>query len=191
MQKIINIKKYNYDCCENHFYLINDNAVVCFFQGLNRDLIFSILSFKKINKVSFIVKKEEFKELYDLIDGMINEIHSRKDIIGYEELFEKGFFSWQSDAPANEESWNTNDIFVYNYFNILPIESAYKLEFINSTNKNRFTVEINTDRSRYDRIRFDVWDLYKELENVCDIGDETILNSNIKQLALKYKNIIQ
>ena len=187
MQRIINLKRYSYDCCENNFYFINDEAVVHFYQAPNYDLVFSILTLNNSNKVSFIVSQYEFKELYNSIAHMLNEIHFRKDIIGYRELFEKGFFSWQSDAPANEEAWSANDNFVYNYFNIIPVESAYKLEFINSTNNPRFTVEINTDRSRYDRIRFDVWDFYKELENICHTVDETILKDNIKQLVLKYK----
>ena len=187
MQKLINVKKDNYDCCDNSFYFINNEAIVHFYQSPNYDLIFSILVLNNSNKVTFVVSQEGFKKLYDLIDSMLNEIHSRKDILGYQELFEKGFFSWQSDAPANEEAWNTNDKFVYNYFNIIPLESAYKLEFANSTNNPRFTVEINTDRSRYDRIRFDVWDFYKGLENVCNIVEEITFNDTIKQHVLKYK----
>ena len=187
MQKIINVEKYNYDCCTNHFYFINDEAIICFYQALNCDLIFSIFTFNDLENVSFIVSKNEFKQIYELIEGMLNQIHSRKDVIGYNELFEEGFFCWKSDAPSNEEAWASSDRFIYNYFNIIPIESGYKLEFINNTKTPRFSVEINTDRSRYDRMRFDVWDLYKNLENVCPKVDENDLNEMVKNLVLCYK----
>lgn len=184
MQKIINVRKFNHDCCENHFYFINDDAIICFYQALNYDLIFSVLSFNN-NNITFIITETEFREIYYLIDSMLNKIHSRKDILGYKELFEKGYFSWQSDAPANEEDWAASNKFIYNYFNIIPIDYAYKLEFINNTNNPRFCIEINTDRSRYDRMRFDMWDLYKKLEKVCPLENEMFLNETVKQLYLK------
>jgi len=188
MQKIINVKEYNYDCSNNHFYFIDDNAIICFYQGLNCDLVFSIHTFDSVDKVIFTISESEFKEIYDLIDNMLNEIQSRKDILEYTELFEKGYFSWKSDAPANEEEWNSNNQFIYNYFNIIPTHSAYKLEFINNTNNPRFCVEINTDRSRYGRIRFDIWDLYKKLESVCCEDSKEVLLENVKHLAIKFKN---
>lgn len=187
MQKIINVKKYNYDCCDNHFYFINDDAVICFYQSLNCDLVFSISTFKAMEKVTFMITKNEFENIYDLISNMLNEIHARKDILGYRELFEKGYFCWKSDAPTNDGEWTVNNELIYNYFNIIPDESIYKLEFINNTNNCRFCVEVNTDRSRYDRIRFDIWDLYKKLEYICPSEDATFLNETVKQLALKYK----
>lgn len=188
MEKIINVIEYNYDCSANHFYFINDDAIVCFYQGLNCDLVFSVYSFNKLNKVEFIISKTEFKKIYDLIDNMLKEMHSKGDALEYRKLFEKGYFSWKSDAPANEEAWASNDEFVYNYLNIITTETAYKLEFINNTNNPRFCVEINTDRSRYGRMRFNIWDLYKNLENVCCKVDKTALENNVKQIALKYKN---
>lgn len=188
MQKIINVKKFNYDCCDNHFYFISDDAIIDFYQALNCDLLFSVFNFNNLSNVSFIVSEKDFKEVYDLIDEMLNEIHSRKDILGYNNLFEKGFFSWQSDAPANEDAWN-NSFFIYNYFNIIPMHSAYKLEFVNNTNKPRFSVEVNTDRSRYDRIRFDVWDFYKKLEKVCPLVDKNVLNEIVKKMTLNRKTI--
>lgn len=187
MEKIINVIEYNYDCSANHFYFINDDAIVCFYQALNCDLVFSVYSFNNLNKIEFIISKTKFKKVYELIHNMLNEMHSREDILEYNKLFEKGYFSWKSDAPANEEAWTSNEEFVYNYLNIITTESAYKLEFINNTSNPRFSVEINTDRSRYGRMRFNIWDLYKKLENVCYKDSKTTLNDNFKQLALKYK----
>ena len=187
MEKIINVIKYNYDCSANHFYFINDCAIVCFYQALNCDLVFSVYSFHNLNKVEFIISKTKFKKVYELIHNMLKEIHYRKNSLEYNELFKKGYFSWQSDAPANEEAWARNDEFVYNYFNIIAIESAYKLEFINNTSNPRFSVEINTDRSRYGRMRFNIWDLYKNLESVCCKEGKTKLKDEVMQLALKCK----
>lgn len=188
MKKIINVTEYNYDCSNDHFYFINEDAIICFYQALNCDLVFSIYSFNNLNKVVFEISNNEFKEVFYLIDNMLKEMHSKKDTLGYKELFEEGYFSWKSDAPANEWAWSSNEEFVYNYLNIIATESSYKLEFINNTNNPRFSIEINTDRSRYGRMRFNIWDLHKNLENVCHKTDKTVLNNDIKQLALKYKN---
>lgn len=181
MQKIINVREYNCDCSSNHFYFINDDAVVCFYQALNHDLIFSAHTFNGSDKVTFLITKDEFSEVYDLIDAMLTQIHSRKDVYGYNELFEKGHFYWQSDAPAND--WAGNDGFIYNYISIIPTESAYKLEFINNTNFPYFSVEVNTDRSRYGSIGFAICTFYKELANVCSEEDKTIINKHFRQLS--------
>lgn len=161
---------------------------MCFYQGLNCDLIFSVYSFSDLKKVEFIVSKTQFEKIYNLINAMLKEMCSKKDTFEYNELFENGYFSWKRDAPANEETWGSNDKFVYNYFNIITNESSYSLEFINNTRNPGFCVEINTDRSRYGSMRFDVWDLFKNLENVCCKGDKTVLRNNVKQFVLKHKN---
>lgn len=188
MEKIINMTEYNYDCSDNHFYFINDDAITYFYQSLNCDLVFSINSFNSLNKVEFIISKTKFKEVYDLIDNMLKEMYLNKDTFEYQKLFEKGYFSWKSDAPANEEAWTSNADFVYNYFNIIPDESSYKLEWINNTKKPRFCVEINTDRSRYGSMRFYIWDLFKNLENACIKENKITLRENVRQIILKKQN---
>ena len=80
----------------------------------------------------------------------------------------------------------TNE-FVYNYFNIIPIENGYNLEIINSTNSHNFCVKINTYRSRYDRIRVDMFKLFKNLEYACI--EEVINNFKTKVKNLKLSNI--
>ena len=123
-----------------------------------------------------------------IIINMLKQINLKKDTLEYKQLFKEGYFSWKSDEPVNEESWNKLEKFVYNYFNIIPINTAYKLEFINNLDNNRFNIEINTDRSRYATIRFDLWDFYKNLEIVCPQEEQITLNKFVKCLALKYKN---
>lgn len=187
--EIFNVKKDNFDCSDNNYYFINDEALMCFSQGLNCDLTLSVNTYPNIEgKVSFIIDKKEFKDIYDLIHNMLEEIHRRKDVLGYNELFEKGYFSWKSDAPANEELWGTKDEFIYNYFNIIPMESAYILEMVNNTDNYIFCIEINTDRSRYERIRFDVFDFFKNLEHVCHEEDSNFLKEKVKKLKLSKIN---
>lgn len=187
--EIFNVKKDNFDCSDNNYYFINDEAIMHFYQGMNCDLVLSINTYPNIiDKVSFIIDKKEFKDIYNLIYNMLEEIHSRKDILGYNELFEKGYFSWKSDAPANEESWGQTSEFIYNYFNIIPMESAYNLEMINNTNSCMFCIEINTDRSRYDKMRFDMFKLFKNLESVCYEENMDVLRSKVKKLKLSKIN---
>lgn len=188
MEKIINVTEYNYDCSSNHFYFINNDAIICFYQSLNCDLVFSVYSFNSLDKVVFKLSKNKFEKVYDLIDNMLKQMYLRKDTLEYCDLFKKGYFSWKSDAPANEEAWASNEKFVYNYLNIKNIKSMYMLEFINNTNNPNFCVEINTDRSRYGRLRFNIWDLYINLESVCHSEDKNVLRDDVKKLALKYEN---
>lgn len=167
----------NRDCDNNYFYFINDDSVLNIYQGLNCDLMFTIYSYLGIkDKVSFVVRQDEYPEIFDLITNLLDRIESMKylrigNIISpeYRELFAKGYFSWQSDAPANEEDWGNSDKpFVYNYFNILPLENAYELLFVNNSNNYLFSVEVNTDRSRYGQLRFEVFDFFKKLDGTCE-----------------------
>lgn len=81
MERIINVIEYNYDCSANHFYFINDDAIICFYQVLNYDLVFSIYAFNNINKVEFIISKTESRKVFNLIDNMLNGMYLKKDIL--------------------------------------------------------------------------------------------------------------
>ena len=105
---------------------------------------------------------------------MLDNIEKEKSLLignrlapEYQELFSNGYFSWKSDAPANEGEWARNP-FIYNYLNIKPNDNSYRFEFINNINKPFFNVEVNTDRSRYGKYRFYVVDFFKELGNTCE-----------------------
>ena len=167
---------YSYE--KNQYYFVGDDFWVKFFQGGNLDLVLYVNTFNKVkDKVSFSVKKEEYPEIYKLIFEMLQGIEKNKylnycdgkKIIApeYKELFEKGYFSWQSDAPANEEDWGSSKSFLYNYFNIISMDNEYRLEFINNVKKEYFSIEVNTDRSRYGTLRLDVWDFFNKLKDTC------------------------
>ena len=187
--KILRVEKYNRDCNPNKYYFINNDSIMCFFQTLNCDLVMLVNTYNIEKEVVFSIKKEENKEVYDLITKMLNNIEEMKFIKElnrtlpeYDELFKNGYFSWKSDAPANEDDWNKSVPFIYNYLNIKSLENEYQLIFINNINKNMFSVEVNTDRSRYGMIRFEVFDFFKNLENVIN---QVSSYEDIRQLIKK------
>lgn len=186
-------------CVSTRYFFIGYDFWVQFFQEDSQDLVFTVDSFTKVKeKASFIVKKEENPEIYDLISKMLQNIENNKyydfgdekKIIKeeYSSLFEKGYFSWQSD-----ESENWNEPFIYNSLNIIPGDNEYIFEFINNINRPAFSVEINTNRSRYVDFRFNVWDLFNDLKDVCkeisedefkEVKEELCKNINTKKLLL-------
>ena len=210
--EIYKTKKYNYDCSLYTYHFINDDlSTMSFHQTLNRDLVFDVeggIQESDSNEYSFVIKKSEFKEVYDLIENMLQSMKKRNDewvkriqAIGsslevmpeYRELFEKGYFSWKSDAPANEDNLGTQSK-IYNYLDIIQHENEYELKFI-SNYKGSFyacVVEVNTSRSRYDSLRFPVWDFFKNLEKVCEEISmkelNRILDEKDKELTKKLEN---
>lgn len=183
----------NYDCNDNLYYFITNNAVLKIFQGLNCDLCFSLLTFNSIEKkVSFSIKKEEYFDIYNLVEDMLCQIEGKKYLDfdygngkkiydpDYAELYKNGYFSWQSDAPANEYS---HDEFIYNYFNILSYDNEFVFEFVNNIGNKSFTVEVNTDRSRYGMIRFDIFDFFLKLESIYSVSEfETDVRPVVRRL---------
>lgn len=172
--KIFNHVSYNHDCSDDHIFFVTEEAYLKFYQSGNYDLVFSVNTFPDLkSSAKFKIKKEEYPFVHDLIKNMLNKIENHKILRGsnfidpdYQLLYKDGYFSWQSDAPANELS---KEGFVYNYLNILLDEDgSYILEFINNTNETNFCVEVNTDRSRYGSIRFDVWDFFNGLGEVVE-----------------------
>lgn len=169
------------------YHFISDEAEMIFHQGGSFDLLFTVNPYeldKLKNEYTFIIKKSEFKEVYDLITNMLKSMKKQNDewvkriqAIGsslevmpeYKELFEKGYFSWKSDAPANEDDLETQEK-KYNYFSIIPHDDEYELVFIIGYKLSiwGFSVEVNTDRSRYNSLRFDVFTFFKKLEKVCE-----------------------
>ena len=187
--KIFRVVRDNFDCDNNSYYFVNNDSVMKIYQGLNCDLMFTINLFNNIEKPSFLVKQDEYPLVCELITKMLNDIEKLKylrnsNIISpeYKELYEKGYFSWKSDAPSNEEDWKNKNGFIYNYFNILKTEEGYQLEFINNIKKCNFSVEVNTDRSRYGMIRFEVFKFFKNLENVIN---QVSSYEDIRQLIKK------
>ena len=184
---------------ENEYYFITDDSVIRFYKKPSWDLEFSISTFNNVkSEVSVLIKKSEFLDVYNLRREMLTKIEKDDnkylkmgdEILGvspeYKELFKNGYFSWQSDAPA-EEYFFEPEVFKYNCFNIIPLEDEYLLTFINNTNECRFSIEINTDRSRYGKLRFPVWDFFDKLKNVCEKIDYDYLFEEKRKIYNKLK----
>ena len=122
-------------CDRNEYYFVGDDFWVKFFQGGNLDLMLYVNTFQEVkDKVSFSITKEEHPKVYKLISKMLDGIEDKKYIefsdgkrklaTEYSDLFKKGYFSWQSDAPANEEDYGKSKDFILinkkkNAFNII------------------------------------------------------------------------
>jgi len=156
------------------YYFKNDNGILNLYQAESGDLIFSACSYPNYHrKLDFEISKDEYYQLYMFLNDSLNKMKNKKDS---DILFEKGFFSWQSDGP------------VCNYLNILEIKDTVILEMINNTKENQFSVEVNTDRSRYNDFRLDMIDLYtglKEILNKPQISMEEYLYHEDKKLVKK------
>ena len=161
------------------YYFVNEFGYFVFYQKGSLDLGLTVRKFdSEQNKVSFTIDKDKYPQVYDLITSMFAGIEKLKYLRGtnrlipeYEMLYEKGYFSWKSDAPAYEY-FGHNEDFKYHYFNIHKDDDSYIFEFICSTETTRFTVEVNTDRSRYAELCFPVWEFFNKLKNVCENVDE-------------------
>ncbi len=208
--RIYKTNKSNFDCSPYTYHFINDDlSTMHFHQTLNCDLVFDVEEGPKdtdSNEYSFIIKKSEFKEVYDLIENMLKSIKERNDewvkrvqTIGsklkampeYKELFEKGYFSWKSDAPITEDHLGTHfETHKYNYLDVIQHEDAYELKFISNYKGTYYAcvVELNTSRSRYGVLRFPVWEFFNKLEKVCEEISMEELRSIYKEI---YKELIK
>lgn len=182
----------HYDYSNNKYYFVSECGYFEFYQLGSFDLVFTVHKFDTEKSVIFFnIDKNEYPKVYELITDMLDEIEKLKylretNIIRpeYKELYEKGYFSWKSDAPANENC-NYKEEFIYNYFSINKGNDSYMFEFICNVNAPYFTVEVNTDRSRYAELRFIVWDFFNGLKEVCKKVES---NDEIREILKFYHN---
>ena len=162
------------DYSNNTYYFVNESGYLKFYQAGSFDLAFTVHKFDVDESViSFNINNNKYSKIYEYINSMLDEIEKLKylretNIIRpeYKELYEKGYFSWKSDAPANEYC-KFNEDFIYNYFNIHKVNDSYIFEFVCNIDTPYFTVEVNTDRSRYAELRFPIWDLFNKIKEIC------------------------
>lgn len=179
MQIFMTSSRDYYDCCNDTYYFVDECGYLEFYQKGSWDLALTVHKFDNDqNIIPFKIDKDKYPKICELISSMFDGIEELKYLRGtnriipeYEMLYKKGYFSWQSDAPANDWS-NHDEQFKYNYFNIHNDNGSYIFEFISSVDTPFFTVEVNTDRSRYEELRFPVWDFFNKLDKVCDKVDD-------------------
>ena len=182
----------NYDYSNNKYYFINEFGFLEFYQVGSFDLAFTVHKFDvEQNAISFTIDMDKYPKVYELINSMLDEIEKLKylretNIITpeYKMLYDKGYFSWKSDAPANE-CYNDSEEFVYHCFNIHKTNDLFIFEFICNIEVPYFTVEVNTDRSRYKELRFPVWNFFNNLEGACEKIDS---NDEAREILKFYHN---
>ena len=184
--KIYRMVENNPSWSDNKFYFIGEDSYMKFYQKPSFDLAFTVSQINESDKNVFTVSKEENPMVYDLITKMLSSMGERKVLRDYktlnpfyQDLFENGYFSWKSDAP----SFTYDESVVYNYLNIIPADKCYNLVFIKNTDTPFYTVEVNTDRSRYGNLVFDVQDFFNDLEKACETLDSSEeLRNHIRKL---------
>lgn len=147
-------------CSPYTFVFEGDDFETYFYQSPNGDLSLTTIVKDMSNRI-IEIRKDENYQLYSIFDNFYNGLENYKDKYGYDELFANGFFSWKSDAPANELAVYEN--FIYNYLNIYKEKDVYKLVLVNNIKSNVFVIEFDTDRSRYGILVLWVFTLFKQL----------------------------
>ena len=104
----------HFDYSTNKYYFVNESGYFEFYQSASLDLAFTVHKFwADENVICFNIDKNEYPKVYKLISSMLDEIEKLKylretNIIKpeYNQLYEKGYFNWKSDAPANENCYH-------------------------------------------------------------------------------------
>lgn len=182
----------NNDYSDNKYYFVNECGYLEFYQLGSFDLVFTVHKFDvEQNVVSFTIDMNKYPKVYELINSMFDEVEKLKHLRAtniitpeYKMLYDKGYFSWKSDAPTNECCYDKEG-FVYHYFNIHKINDLFIFEFICNSDDPYFTVEVNTDRSRYEKLRFPVWNLFNKLEGACE---KIKSNDEVRKILKFYHN---
>ena len=150
-----------------------DNKKFKYFQAGSGDLYFVVYNHEKINEMS--IDKFDNYNLYLLVDKLYNSIVTSnfiKDFKKYKEyylqyrnnLYNGEKISFQSDAPINE---GFGDEFIYNYLDIIKKEDSYLLRFMNNYSDTfMYSLNINTDRSRYGIYMLPFMQFYRDLKQI-------------------------
>lgn len=175
---MIKIKRYNSnftDCSKYNYEFYIENAKILFYQAGSRDLMFSVYSKEYIKEFNLEIKEEDNYLLYRLVDKLYYSITTRKfldykenrvDSFNFKDLYDGEKITWKSDAPINENSYNEE--FKYNYLNIYKEHDKYVFKFINNSDMKYFTIEFNTDRSRYERFVYPFMIFLQDLEEITE-----------------------
>lgn len=176
---MIKIKRYNslnfFDCNKYSYEFYIENAKILFYQAGSRDLMFSVYSKEYIKEFDLEIKEEDNYLLYRLVDKLYYSITTRKfldykenrvDSFNFKDLYDGEKITWKSDAPINENSYNEE--FKYNYLNIYKEHDKYVFKFINNSDMKYFTIEFNTDRSRYERFVYPFMIFLQDLEEITE-----------------------
>lgn len=161
-----NVYQYD-DLFKEEIHFVDNENEIILLQAGSGDLYFSSLSYDKL--IEMEIDKFNNYQAYMIFDNLYNRVKNSdekkidRDDICRDMLFDGEIISFKSDAPANEYM---DEEFKYCYLNIYKEEDKYLLKFINDYPNENYSLNINTDRSRYGPYRFTFVKLYRELSNI-------------------------
>lgn len=178
------------DCSKYNYKFIQNDSVINFYQGGNRDLYFTCNSkdYKKevilnINIVDNYSLYKELENLYFNLTNINNRSLFEKETV--EKLFNGNFISWESDDCIDTP--NEDNDKKYNYLNIYKYENEFILKFINNSKRKIFSIAFNTDRSKYGSLVYYFMDFLNNLEIITEDYQQISIDEwlTIKKLTKK------
>ena len=176
---MIKIKRYisnNYiDCSKYNYEFFTEDVKILFYQAGSRDIMFSIYPKVYNKEFNLEITKDDDYLLYNLVNKLYDSIttknfldypEDRVDSFDFNDLYDGEKITWKSDAPVNENLYNEE--FKYNYLNIYKENEKYIFKFINNSDMDCYTVEFNTDRSRYERFVYPFIIFFNDLEKITE-----------------------
>ena len=160
--KIKEIYKAMFDTSNKAVIFISGDNTIMFSQGGSGDLAFS--SFSHESQINIEIDKSENYKVYMCFEQLYNKIKNDEiplDTDNYYQsmIFKNGVISYKSDGFISEK----NGELLYCYLDIYKLDDKYLLKFTNDDSKERYCLEINTDRSKYGPCRFLFVELFKNL----------------------------
>ena len=155
--------------------IIDMDVKILFYQAGSRDIMFSIYPKVYNKEFNLEITKDDDYLLYNLVNKLYDSITTKKfldypedrvDSFDFKDLYDGEKITWKSDAPVNENSYNEE--FKYNYLNIYKENEKYIFKFINNSVMNCYTIEFNTDRSRYERFVYPFIIFFNDLEKIIE-----------------------
>ena len=165
MTKIIikEIPKAMFDTSNKAVVFYDDNNKIMFSQAGSGDLAFS--SFSHDSQMNMEIDKFNNYKVYMCFDELYNKLkNGNLDGDGYfrNMLFKNDVVCYKSDGFVSER----NGEVLYCYLDIYKLDDKYLLKFLNEDPRERYCLEINTDRCKYGPYSFLFVDLFKSLINM-------------------------
>lgn len=152
------------DIYDDEIIFIDDKNKIFFHQAGSGDLYFS--SWSHDPEINMEIDKFDNYKVYMCFDSLYNKIKRGIEYDPYnyykDQLFDGKIISYKSDAYSEFMC----DEKKYCYLNIYKLEDKYLLKFINESKTSSYSLNINTDRSRYGGYRILFMELYRDLASI-------------------------
>lgn len=175
MVEIIRKKNCFKDMHEYEYRFNFEDAEIVFKQMGSGDLYFLCYPCEHKN-IELKVTKNDYL-LYKVVERLYNNIVNAEFLKDtnptfykqeLQQLYDGEKISWKSDAMVEFLFSLERQEKIYNYLNIYEKDNFYILEFINNSDTNNFTIEFNTDRSRYRKFVTAFWLFLQDLKEITE-----------------------